>query len=367
MPEFIRHKDWDPPDWLKKAKAEHAIFHDKVVEVYEGYVDVNSLKLWKDNDRTLLDLEHLAKESGLQDIGKLSDEDIIKSIIKNGLHKIKELAKSIKMNGVRVPLIITYEKEILDGNRRFIACKYLLDTEEEQKDEFKSVLAYCLKPNLSKNLRYKIISEMNFLPDHKEKWPREVRAKYIRQLFIEYREKYGEKKAINEITFLLGIGKSDVYRFIAVLNMINEYKNFAKKISEQAEKEAELFAREKFQFFEEFYNKYIKAKVHSKGIKNDKELFYYYLFNKQLVSVMAIRDFAAMLQYPSIKKIVRKKKETLDYAKAIYDDAIIPKRTAYTIIKFCELMESLSAQKIRSIADDLKERLRKILKKIDEK
>src|SRR3990167_4707928 len=124
--------DWNPPDWLKNPKAKHVIFHDQEVEVYEGQLDVSSIRLWRENDRTSLDIEHLASESGVKDVKKLSDDEIINYVLKNALHHIIELAKSIKSNGVRVPLTLTYNKELLDGNRRFIACKYLLDTEKKK-------------------------------------------------------------------------------------------------------------------------------------------------------------------------------------------------------------------------------------------
>lgn len=359
--------NWDPPEWLKNPKAKHVIFHDKEVEVYEGQVDVKSIRLWRENDRTSLDIEHLASESGAKDVNKLSDDEIISYVIKNSLHHIVELAKSIKANGVRVPMTLTYNKELLDGNRRFIACKYLLDTEKKKESQFEVVTVHCLKPGISKELRYKIISEMNFLPDHKERWPQGVRAKYICKLFDEYKEKYGEKKAIGEVTFLLDIKKADIYRFTEVLDMINEYVKLAEKKSDEAKKEAEIFARDKFQLFEEFYNKDISKKDKSKqqaAINEDKELFYEYLYNKQLISITGVRDFATMLQYPSVRNVIRTKKETLDYAKSIYDDIALPKRSSSKIERFCEWLEGLSKKEIKDIHPDVKKRLMKAIQKL---
>jgi len=366
MPSNKRHS-WPPPDWLKSPKATSVIFHDQQVEVYEGKIDVNSIRLWRENDRTSLDIEHLAKESGVKDVKTLTDEEIISYILKNSLHKVIELAKSIKANGVRIPLILTHKKELLDGNRRFIACKYLLDTEQKSDPKLEKVNAYCLKPNLSASLKYKIIAEMNFLPDHKEQWPREVRAKYIRRLFKEYKNKYNEEKAIEEVTFLLGINKSDIYRFIEVLRMINGYVKFANKKSDEAKREAETFAREKFHFFEEFYNKDISKKDASKNkkaIKEHKQLFYEYLYNKQLISITGVRNFASMLQYSKVKKIIRGQKQTLDYAKSVYDDYVIPKRTLSKIERFCEWLENLPKKEIKSIHIDIKQRLLKVIKKL---
>lgn len=366
MAKTTKHS-WPPPNWLQNPRAGSVIFHDQEVEIYSGKVNVNSIQLWRDNDRTTLDIEHLAKESGVRDTKKLTDDEIIDYITNSGSHKIVQLAKSIKANGVRVPLTLTNKRELLDGNRRFIACKYLLDTESQTDPKFEIVTVNCLKPKLSRSLRYKIISEMNFLPDHKEKWPQEVRAKYIKNLFNEYKKKYGEERAVEEVTFLLDIKRADIYRFIEVLRMIKEYKAFAGEKSDEAQKEAEVFARDKFHFFEEFYNKDIKKKdpsINKKVIQENKGLFYYYLHEKDLISITGIRDFAFMLQYSSIKKIIKSKKETLDYAKSLYDDIAIPKRTSHKIVRFCEWIESLSKTETRKIHPDVKERLFSAIKKL---
>ncbi len=369
MANITKHS-WPSPKWLEDPRAGSVIFHDQEVEVYSGKVNVNSIQLWRNNERTTLDIEHLAKESGVRDVKALTDDEIIAYVIKNGSHKIVQLAKSIKINGVRVPLTLTHKRELLDGNRRFIACKYLLDTERQTDPKFETVTVNCLKPNLSKSLRYKIISEMNFLPDHKEKWPQEVRARYIKTLFNEYKKKFGEERAVEEVTFLLDIKKIDIYRFIEVLHMIGEYKKFAGEKSKEAQKEAEIFARDKFHFFEEFYNKDIKKKdpsTNKKVLQENKGLFYDYLYNKHLVSTTGVRDFAFMLQYPSIKKIIKSKKESLDYAKSLYDDIAIPKRASLKIEKFCEWIEGLSKTDTRKIHPDVKAMLFKTIKKLDTK
>jgi hypothetical protein len=363
MPNKKRHS-WAPPEWLLNPESKSVIFHDKPIEVYEGQVEIGAIRLWRDNDRTSLDIAHLAAESGIKDVSKLSDDQIIKNIIEQGLHKITDLADSIRLNGVRLPLILTYEKELLDGNRRFIACKYLLASEKKIDNKFKFATAYCLKPHISNSIRHNIISEMNFLPDFKEKWPQAVRAKHIVQLFKEYKAKYGKQQAINKVVALLETDEATIYRFIYVLKMIKDYIIYAKKQSEKAKSDAEIFTREKFHFFEEFYNKNLKDKQNKNTVKEDKYLFYSYLFNKELVSTTGIRSFAAMLQYPAIKKVIKAHKESLDYAKSMHDDIIFPKRASSKIERFCVWLERVSKNELHNISSKLKERLLKAIKRI---
>ncbi len=110
---------WNPPSWLKEPTPKEVIYHDVKLEAYLGKVSIKDIHLWRNNNRTLLDIAHIEKELKIKYPGLLTDDQIINFIIRQGLHNLPDLAKSIKENGVRVPLVLTFEKELLDGNRRF--------------------------------------------------------------------------------------------------------------------------------------------------------------------------------------------------------------------------------------------------------
>ena len=116
---------WDPPPWLKNPIPSTSWFHDIEVEVYEGTTEVNDIRLWRENYRTVLDLDHI-QQILEKDLSKITDDEIIDHIIHKNLHRIPALAKSIKLNSVRVPLVLSYGKTLIDGNRRLFACRYLM-------------------------------------------------------------------------------------------------------------------------------------------------------------------------------------------------------------------------------------------------
>ena len=190
--------EWEPPSWLNEHVPSTAWFHDKEVEVYEGTTEVNGISLWRGNYRTLLDLKQLQEIRG-KTLKRLTDDDIIEYIFCQGLHKISNLAKSIKINGVRVPLILSYDKELIDGNRRFLACKYLLKKEKDESAKFTVSAVKCLHPNVGEETKLKIIAEMNFLDPHKEKWPQNVRAQFAIKEFDSVLKKL--KDALKEDIF----------------------------------------------------------------------------------------------------------------------------------------------------------------------
>lgn len=350
------HK-WKAPTWLKNPVASTAYFHDVEVEVYEGITEVRNINLWRENYRTLLDLQQL-QEIRKRKLGELKDEDIIEYIFRQGLHKISDLAKSIKFNGVRVPLILSYEKDLIDGNRRFLACKYLMKREAKESPKFMLSVVRCLAPKVSAEIKLKIIAEMNFLDPHKEKWPRNVRAKFAIQEFDAALKKLrNEEKAYEYIDYNLETSKADVLRFRAVLDMIEEYVDY---VGEKARQAAEIFVRRKFQFFEEFYNKAIhKGQIRDANLlKEAKKLLYKYISNQQLTSVTKIREFAEIVKYTPAREHLRKRNGSFVVARSIYDDYTRPKQASAKIIQFCEWVEHLPEAEKRSLSGELKQRLK---------
>lgn len=362
MPHRTQH-EWNPPEWLNDPVPSMARFHDEDVEVYEGTCDVSQIRLGRDNYRTLLDIDHLKQIMGNSETTDLTEGEIIKYIFEEGLHKIPDLAESIKANGVRVPLIVSYKKSLLDGNRRFLACLYLLQTEKEELPAFTVVPVKCTSPHISKEMKLKIISEMNFLPEHKEEWPREVRASFAVEQFKEILKELGdEEKAFKRVNYLLHVKKSDLKRFQAVLAMIHEYADFVEQEGKKARQEAERFGRRKFQFFEEFHNKALVGKDAIKEpdmVTEAKTLLYRYIRNQQLGSMMKVRDFAEMVRYEPSRNHLKKADGTFQIAHRLYYDHMLSKDVSTRVFEFCNWLENLSVKKRGQITPELRQRLLK--------
>jgi len=221
--------DWPKPDWLEDAIPDMIYFHNEGIPVYSGTVNIEEIKLWRDNDRTLLDMAHIMGDKKVHDLSELKDDDIIDYLLKIGTHKISDLAKSILKDGVRQHLIITSGKELFDGNRRFLACKYLLKREKEHNDKFTKAPAYVLSPKISFDDQLKIIAETNFLPNYKLDWEPQVKADYVIKLFNEFSNKDGKAEAYKKIHQLLEWNRSDVDRVINVDLITKEYLAYVKK------------------------------------------------------------------------------------------------------------------------------------------
>jgi len=311
MAKKVKH-NWKPPKWLKEPVPSTSWFHDIEVEVYEGTTEVKDISLWRENYRTMLDLEHI-QQILKKDLRKITDDEIIEHILSHDLHKIPGLAKSIKNNSVRVPLILSYDKELIDGNRRLFACRYLMKKEREQTTKFTISNVKCLSPEASEEVKLKIIAEMNFLPQHKEEWPRYVRAQFALQEYGNFlRKSKNEKEAYKHVNYFLGIPPADLKRFREVLKMIEEYVEFVERAGKKTRQDAEIFGRLKFHFFEELYN---KADVIDKPVK---KMFFRYLSNQQITSMTKVREFAAILRYAPARKHLEKQNGSFELAKSMY-------------------------------------------------
>ncbi|MBC8469468.1 MAG: ParB N-terminal domain-containing protein [Planctomycetes bacterium] len=357
MAKKVKH-NWKPPTWLNDPVPSTSWFHDIEVDVYEGTTEVKDISLWKENYRTMLDLEHI-QQILKKDLHRITDDEIIEHILRHDLHKIPDLAKSIKENSVRIPLILSYDKELIDGNRRLLACRYLIKKERELTTKFTLSNVKCLSPTASEDVKLKIIAEMNFLPQHKEDWPPYVRAKFAIQEYDNALNKFkNEKEAYKHVNYFLDIQPAKLKRYREVLKMIEEYVKFVEKAGKKTRQDAEIFGRSKFHFFEELYN---KADVIDKPVK---KMFFRYLSDQQITSMTKVREFAAILRYAPARKHLEKQNGSFELAKSMYGESASPKKALAKIKRFYAWIENLSNVEKGCIPVDLKKRLSKAVQKL---
>ncbi|HUR42438.1 MAG TPA: ParB N-terminal domain-containing protein [Verrucomicrobiae bacterium] len=174
--------DTTPPSWMVVSPEKPVLveqkFHDKVIPVWKGEVELDTIVGWLGNPRIELLREqfydNFAREPTNEEMCQLvlTDDDE-----KEGL-KIKELAANIAKNGVRVPLVLTYDKKLLDGNRRYYACAFLA-SDKKNKDAYKRVPVHVLQKNTTTDVEDAIITEFNFAADMQVQWPYYIRARAV--------------------------------------------------------------------------------------------------------------------------------------------------------------------------------------------
>jgi hypothetical protein len=184
MPKRIKTQ---PPSWVIDHELVQRRFHDRDLHVWQGEVNADDIAGWIGNPRTELLRDQFVQEFARDPTNEemcalvLADEDE-----KEGL-KIKQLAENIRKNGVRVPIVLSHDKKLLDGNRRYYACVFLLNNAADagERERFSHIPAYVLQEGTTPEIEQAIITEFNFAPNMQLDWPYYVRA---RTVFVDYDE-----------------------------------------------------------------------------------------------------------------------------------------------------------------------------------
>ncbi len=210
---------------------------------------------------------------------------------------------------------------------------------------------------------------MNFLPDYKEAWPEEVRAKFAVEQFDTFSSQYkDEDKAYKQVEYLLGINRTKLNIYKGVLIMIDEYIDYVKKDTANNQQAAERFTRIKFHFFEEFYNKACigNSPIKDKEILNkSKQILYKYLLNKQIISTTKVRKLTEMVRYEPSRSNLEKPNGNFELARGIFEDYSRPRKAGMKILHFCEWLEGLSEDDKSELSKDLIKRLLLAIKRLN--
>ncbi|MDD4178648.1 MAG: hypothetical protein PHH14_01175 [Candidatus Margulisbacteria bacterium] len=245
-----------------RSRPEKKIFHNEKVDVYPTKVKFENISFWKENLRTMLSFELMAKEYK-KPLAETSLEDITSYLSRKRSLELVPLAKSIKQNGVRIPLIILEDGTLLDGNRRYFACSYLLSKSKEEKGERPDILDnipvwIIKKKDLTGKIREKILAEANFVPEYKVPWPLDVKAKVISDYFsLCIKNKMTKEAAYEEIFDVYGVEKKTVDDYYDTMRLTQEFIDSADKIKADPLKKDKFreIVQEQFVYFWEFKNK----------------------------------------------------------------------------------------------------------------
>lgn len=154
IPSFI-----DSPD---KATTKQRLYNGRKLMIYDCKVRISNIKGWIDNPRIELAKKAMQSEIGDRDLTQDEVFDIMKSTPDV---KLKELRDDILKNGLREPLTLSYTGKLLDGNRRFFAVKYALETLDKtdpNRQDLELVPAYVLLDSATKEDENNVLVEENF-------------------------------------------------------------------------------------------------------------------------------------------------------------------------------------------------------------
>lgn len=243
------------------------VFHEHEIPVMEGFVRTRDIKLWDENERVDIHLNQFQQIYGrpptsdeLLDImlGKLK----LPGISDDDEFQIRELARSIAVNGVRKQPIIDIDGTLLDGNRRLSACHHILDSPDfsaEEKRRAEWLMVWQLTEHATDDDRRAVVVSLNFESDHKEPWPEYIKARKVYEdwqamLALEPRANPSntrQREMKRDIARRFALGIDEVSRYIQMVELAAEFEDYHVAEKKRDKYAAKHQAEKYFQYFDE--------------------------------------------------------------------------------------------------------------------
>jgi hypothetical protein len=253
-----KQKSW--PNWMSNDEPESQesvrYFNGNRIEGWNGIVPLKQIHYWMENERTDVQLLRLQKE-----LKAVPDDDqLFDYFEKDPQLAIESLAKNILQNGLRERIVIASDKTLLDGNRRYLAHRWIAKYgTPQERQKFSGIASWVVKPEFSEEpFISRIVAEYNFVDDFKKKWKDFVKAKFLH-------EQYNSLKGytLKDLVTLYGgpgFGYGKIVELIRTYDVIMDFANASPDYDDALEK-----ALENFIWFQQLWRSY------RDDIRNDDE------------------------------------------------------------------------------------------------
>ena len=353
-----------------KPRLIQRFYYGRQIPMWRGVVNLSTIEGWAENPRITL-----ARNKWLRDHAQEPDQNEIYEIMKSGREiKLNELRDDILRNGLREPVVLTHDGRLLDGNRRFFAIRFALESLKEgdtRRAELEKPTVFALMENCTLEDQNHILVEENFAPALKEEWPDYVKALHI---------KAAKERHLSEgkIAKKFGWTRTKVRDTVRTLDIIAEFESFALDRPNPedesggglglTETETEDFVNKRYQYFNEAQKSFYKPLEEDPDFKL---AFFRWLYGDCFTSFHQAR-IAYKAWHDS------EAKETLEKggagagkdAKTAIDnrdrEARIKKDVDDQIRDFLKFLNTLEAKQLASMPLDTRKELQKALQQIQD-
>ena len=239
-----------------EPKVTTRLYNGRKLSVWQCKVDINLISGWVDNPRIDVEKRKFQASHGARDLTQEEVFDIMKNTPD---FKLKDLRDDILKNGLREPLTLSWKGRLLDGNRRFFALKYALESlppTDPNRIDLEKVPAYVLLEDASEEDERNVLVEENFSASLKLEWPDYVKAQMV---VAAYRN--GDGLDERQIAQKFGWSRTKVLDSLKIDEIIQSFMTYATDPVDPeddnggglglSETEAETICAKSYQFFNE--------------------------------------------------------------------------------------------------------------------
>lgn len=341
------------------------LYNGRKLVVWEGKVKISSVQGWIDNPRI-----ELAKKKLINKVGdrQLTQDEILDLMKNEPEVKLKDLRDDLIKNGLREPLTLSFSGKLLDGNRRFFAIKYALETmpmTDPNRQDLESIYAYVLTKDASEEDEQNVLVEENFSASLKIEWPDYVKAMKI----VEAVGENGDGLDIDAISKKFSWGKSKIKETLRIHEIILEFIAYATASVDPedesgggfglSEQDAETIAAKNYQFFNEAQKSFFEP------LKVDfdfKVQFFKWIYEGKFSSFPEVRVAYKAWKHPEAKAALLQPEPTAaKSAKAIldYNERVVRStdEAVGRIENFVMFLRDMKATEIKSLPQTTRDKL----------
>lgn len=184
IPDFVL----EDAGWQLETK----LFNGIQIPLFRSEGNATQIKGWVENPRIAMLLNRWRNARNASSDAFPDDDEMLDLMLDyddDGSFTIKELGDDVKLNGVRIPLIVTWDGTLIDGNRRKFAVMWALSDRgaatHEQAVLLQRVPILVLPEDAPEFHKQAILIQENYAPSLKKEWPQVVTNGRIYEKFQE--------------------------------------------------------------------------------------------------------------------------------------------------------------------------------------
>ena len=196
----------DKPEFVLQDagwELETRYFNGIPITLYRTEGDPSKIEGWVDNPRVDMILNRWRNANHMSVDADPDDEEMLGLMLNydDGSFEIQDLGEDVKRNGVREPIIVTWDGTLIDGNRRKFAVMWALSSKggasPEQHHRLGRIPMFVLPEGASDSDKQSIIIQENYAESLKREWPQVVTNGSIYRRYQELYKQFPNEQELD--------------------------------------------------------------------------------------------------------------------------------------------------------------------------
>ena len=307
-PAFVLHDaKWD---------AVMVRFNGDPISLFRTEGDPRLIKGWVQNPRIEMILRRWRHAGNRSADAYPDDEELLELMLQDDVinnredrrtFSIRDLGEDVKLNGVRDPLIVTWDGTLIDGNRRKFAVMWALSSKggasSDQRHLLERIPMLVLSDNAPAFQKESILVQENYAGSMKKEWPPVVAN---RALFERYRELLDLYPGEDDLAIRQRVrdefprfNVTDIMHRIETWRLIQEFRG--EYSDEMDEDEMERRINDQFTYFQQANDTFRKQNFYHEP--EFKDLLFKGMRHELFPSFVAVRRMEDIYRSPRAKEI----------------------------------------------------------------